>query len=158
MGLWLVSPMWLRSVLRRFEGEVKKMSSGFSIGLNALQSNSGAIEVASKNIAASNVVGFKSSEFLFQEALSRSMQPAQGGRFAPTGTGGLTRRDYAAGSSRYSASPLDMSINGDGMFTLALSQENVTVDTCYFTRNGQFLTDKNGSIVNSSGQIGRAHV
>lgn len=63
------------------------MSSGFSIGLNALQSNSGAIEIASKNIAASNVVGFKSSEFLFQEALSRSMQPAQGGRFAPTGTG-----------------------------------------------------------------------
>jgi len=127
------------------------MSSGFSIGLNALQSNSGAIEIASKNIAASNVVGFKSSEFLFQEALSRSMQPAQGGRFAPTGTGGLTRRDYAAGSSRYSASPLDMSINGDGMFTLALGQDNVTVDTCYFTRNGQFLTDKNGSIVNSSG-------
>jgi flagellar hook protein FlgE len=44
-----------------------------------------------------------------------------------------------------------MSINGDGMFTLALGQDNVTVDTCYFTRNGQFLTDKNGNIVNSSG-------
>jgi flagellar hook protein FlgE len=127
------------------------MSSGFSIGLNALQTNAGAIEVASKNIAASNVVGFKSSEFLFQEALSRSMQPAQGGRFAPTGSGGLTRRDYAAGSSRYSASPLDMSINGDGMFTLSLAKDNVTVDTSYFTRNGQFLTDKNGYIVNSSG-------
>jgi len=127
------------------------MSSGFSIGLNALQTNAGAIEVASKNIAASNVVGFKSSEFLFQEALSRSMQPAQGGRFAPTGSGGLTRRDYAAGASRYSPSPLDMSINGDGMFTLALTKDNVTVDTSYFTRNGQFLTDKNGYIVNSSG-------
>ncbi|NBP40001.1 MAG: flagellar hook-basal body complex protein [Betaproteobacteria bacterium] len=127
------------------------MSSGFSIGLNALQTNSGAIEVASKNIAASNVVGFKSSEFLFQEALSRSMQPAQGGRFAPTGTGGLTRRDYASGSTRYSSSPLDMSINGDGMFTLALTKDNITVDTSYFTRNGQFLTDKNGLLVNSSG-------
>jgi len=52
------------------------MSSGFSIGLNALQANAGAIEVASKNIAASNVSGFKSTEYLFQESLSRAMQPS----------------------------------------------------------------------------------
>jgi len=84
------------------------MASGFSIGLNALQANSGAIEVASKNIAASNVSGYKASEYLFQEALTRSLQPSSSGRFGSTGTGGVTRRTYAAGSSKYSASPLDM--------------------------------------------------
>ncbi|NDD13833.1 MAG: flagellar hook protein FlgE, partial [Betaproteobacteria bacterium] len=126
------------------------MSSGFSIGLNALQANSGAIEVASKNIAASNVSGYKASEYLFQEALTRSLQPSSSGRFGSTGTGGVTRRSYAAGSSKYSASPLDMSINGDGMYVVGLFKEPSPEKT-YFTRSGNFLTDKEGNIVSSSG-------
>lgn len=126
------------------------MSSGFSIGLNALQANSGAIEVASKNIAASNVSGYKASEYLFQEALTRSLQPSSSGRFGSTGTGGVTRRSYASGSTKYSASPLDMSINGDGMFVVGLFKEPSTEKT-FYTRSGQFLTDKEGNIVSSSG-------
>jgi len=126
------------------------MSSGFSIGLNALQANSGAIEVASKNIAASNVSGYKASEYLFQEALTRSLQPSSSGRFGQTGTGGVTRRSYAAGSSKYSASPLDMSINGDGMFVVGLFK-TPSPEKTFYTRSGQFLTDKEGSIVSSSG-------
>jgi len=126
------------------------MSSGFSIGLNALQANAGAIEVASKNISASNVTGFKSSEYLFQETLSRSIQPSATGRFGAVGTGGITRRSYASGSARYSASPLDMSINGDGMFVVGLFKEP-SVEKTFYTRSGQFLTDKDGFIVSSSG-------
>jgi len=126
------------------------MSSGFSIGLNALQANAGAIEVASKNIAASNVSGYKSSEYLFQEALSRSIQPSSSGRFGATGTGGVTRRAYAAGSTKYSASPLDMSINGDGMFVVGLFKEP-SVEKTFYTRSGQFLTDKDGYVVSSNG-------
>jgi len=126
------------------------MASGFSIGLNALQANSGAIEVASKNIAASNVSGYKASEYLFQEALTRSLQPSSSGRFGSTGTGGVTRRSYAAGSSKYSASPLDMSINGDGMYVVGLFKEPSPEKT-FYTRSGNFLTDKDGNIVSSSG-------
>lgn len=126
------------------------MSSGFSIGLNALQANSSAIEVASKNIAASNVSGYKASEYLFQEALSRSIQPSSSGRFGATGTGGISRRSYAAGSTKYSASPLDMSINGDGFFTVGMFKEPNSEKT-FYTRSGQFLTDKDGFIVSSSG-------
>lgn len=126
------------------------MSSGFSIGLNALQANSAAIEVASKNIAASNVSGFKSTEYLFQEALTRSLQPSSSGRFGTIGTSGVSRRNYASGSSKYSASPLDMSITGDGFFTLGLFKEP-NAEKTYFTRSGQFLTDKDGFIVSSSG-------
>jgi len=126
------------------------MSSGFSIGLNALQANSGAIEVASRNIAASNVSGYKASEYLFQEALTRSLQPSSSGRFGATGTGGVTRRTYAAGSTKYSASPLDMSINGDGMYVVGLFKEPSPEKT-FFTRSGNFLTDKEGNIVSSSG-------
>jgi len=126
------------------------MSSGFSIGLNALQANAGAIEVASKNIAASNVSGYKSSEYLFQEALSRSIQPSSSGRFGATGTGGITRRAYSAGSTKYSSSPLDMSINGDGMFVVGLFKEP-SAEKTFYTRSGQFLTDKDGYIVSSSG-------
>jgi flagellar hook protein FlgE len=126
------------------------MSSGFSIGLAGLRANSSAIEIASKNIASSSVVGFKSSEYLFQEALSSSIGPSQGGRFTSGGTAGLTKRSYAAGSTRYSASPLDMSINGDGMFSIGLFKDYQPGRT-YYTRNGQFLTDKEGYIVNANG-------
>jgi flagellar hook protein FlgE len=126
------------------------MSSGFSIGLNALQANSAAIEVASKNIAASNVSGYKSTEYLFQEALTRSLQPSSSGRFGTVGTSGVSRRSYASGSSKYSASPLDMSITGDGFFTVGLFKEP-NAEKTFFTRSGQFLTDKEGFIVSSSG-------
>ena len=126
------------------------MSSGFSIGLAGLRANSTAIEIASKNIASSSVVGFKSSEYLFAEALSSSIGPSQGGRFTSGGAAGLTKRSYAAGSSRYSASPLDMSINGDGMFSVGLFKEYQPGRT-YYTRNGQFLTDREGNIVNANG-------
>jgi len=126
------------------------MSSGFSIGLNALQANSAAIEVASRNIAASNVSGYKATEYLFQEALTRSLQPSSSGRFGTTGTSGVSRRDYASRSAKYSASPLDMSITGDGFFTVGLFKEPNPEKT-YFTRSGQFLTDKDGFIVSSSG-------
>ena len=126
------------------------MSSGFSIGLNALQANSAAIEVASKNIAASNVSGYKASEYLFQEALTRSLQPSSTGRFGTVGTGGISRRSYATGSTKYSSSPLDMAINGDGMFVVGLFKEPSTEKT-FYTRSGQFLTDKDGFVVSSSG-------
>ena len=126
------------------------MSSGFSIGLNALQANSAAIEVASKNIAASNVSGYKASEYLFQEALTRSLQPSSSGRFGSVGTGGISRRSYASGSTKYSASPLDMSINGDGFFTVGLFKEP-SAEKTFYTRSGQFLTDKDGFVVSSSG-------
>jgi flagellar hook protein FlgE len=126
------------------------MSSGFSIGLNALQANSAAIEVASKNIAASNVSGYKSTEYLFQEALTRSLQPSASGRFGTVGTSGVSRRNYASGSAKYSASPLDLSITGDGFFTVGLFKEPSSEKT-FFTRSGQFLTDKDGFIVSSSG-------
>jgi flagellar hook protein FlgE len=125
------------------------MSSGFSIGLSGLQSNSAAIETASKNIASSNVVGFKSTEFLFSEALARSMSGSSGGNFAPAGTGALTRAVFAGGATRYSASPLDLSINGEGMFALTLMQDGSSERV--YTRNGQFLTDKDGFIVNANG-------
>ncbi|NBT06087.1 MAG: flagellar hook protein FlgE [Betaproteobacteria bacterium] len=118
-------------------------------GLSGLQANSAAIETASKNIASSNVVGFKSTEFLFSEALARSMSGSSGGSFAPAGTGALTRGVFAGGATRYSASPLDLSINGEGMFSLTLMQDGSSERV--YTRNGQFLTDKDGNIVNVNG-------
>jgi len=126
------------------------MSSGFSIGLAGLRANSTAIEIASKNIASSSVVGFKSTEYLFAEALSSSIGPSQGGRFTSGGASGLTKRSYAAGSTRYSASPLDMSINGDGMFSIGMFKDYQPGRT-FYTRNGQFLADREGYIVNANG-------
>lgn len=125
------------------------MSSGFSIGLSGLQTNSSAIETASKNIASSSVIGFKSTEFLFSESLARSLSGSSGGNFAPAGTGALTKAVFAGGATKYSASPLDLSINGEGMFSLTLMQDGSSERV--YTRNGQFLTDKDGNIVNANG-------
>ena len=43
-----------------------------------------------------------------------------------------------------------MSINGDGLFTVGLFKEPASEKT-FYTRSGQFLTDKDGFIVSSSG-------
>jgi flagellar hook protein FlgE len=109
----------------------------FQIDTSSIHSASLRLEVIGNNIANSNTAGFKGSEF--DDVLATSMAGAIGAKKAGT------RQSFSQGNITASSNPLDMAISGKGFFRV------VSNGVASYTRNGQFMADKAGNIVNASG-------
>lgn len=120
--------------------------SGFNIGLSGLRSQASAIEVTSNNVANASSVGFKSGNYQFVDQFFRQLQSGGAGGVSSAGT----ERRFGQGSIKATSSPLDLAIQGDGMFRLA-SASGKDASSVYYSRNGQFAVDKEGFIVNANG-------
>ncbi|MCX7180207.1 MAG: flagellar hook protein FlgE [Proteobacteria bacterium] len=119
---------------------------GFSQALSGLNGASKALEAIGNNIANSGTVGFKSSAAQFADVYATSLT---GGGSSQVGIGvaiSKVQQQFSQGNITTSGNPLDIAINGGGMFRLN------TNGTISYTRTGQFLLDKNGYIVNSGGK------
>lgn len=103
----------------------------------AIKSAAKRLEVIGNNVANANTVGFKGSEFL------DSLAAAMGAETSSMTAGG--RQSFAQGDLSQSGNPLDVAISGAGFFRI----ENG--DKVAYTRSGQFSLNKEGEIVNSSG-------
>jgi flagellar hook protein FlgE len=116
---------------------------GFQQGLSGLNASSKALDAVGNNIANSGTVGFKSSTATFSDVFAASLG---GGNQVGIGTAvsGVAQQ-FTQGNVTVSNNPLDMAINGQGMFRL----DNNGVTT--WSRNGQFNLDKAGYIINSGG-------
>ena len=124
--------------------------SGFNIGIGGLRTSAGAINVVSNNIANANTVGYKGADYLFVDQLFRALSSTEVGRAAQGVSQSSARKDFAQGSIRSTASPLDLAINGQGFFRLS-SKTGSDPGLVYYTRNGQLSVDKDGFIVNATG-------
>ncbi|WP_253379844.1 flagellar hook protein FlgE [unidentified bacterial endosymbiont] len=105
-------------------------------GLNAVNQQ---LDGISNNIANAGTVGYKSmtTDFSSMYADSQAMGVSVAG----------TAQSIARGGSMVSTgNALDLGINDGGFFVMCDSAGNVT-----YTRAGSFETDKNGNIVNASG-------
>ena len=109
----------------------------FQIDTSAIHSASMRLEVIGNNISNSNTAGFKGSDF--SDILATSMSGAIGARKAGT------RQSFTQGNITASSNPLDMAISGSGFFRV------LSNGLASYTRNGQFSLDKDGDIVNSTG-------
>ena len=109
----------------------------FQIDTASIHSASMRLEVIGNNISNSNTSGFKGSDF--SDVLATSMSGAIGASKAGT------RQSFTQGNITASSNPLDMAINGNGFFRIECS------GIARYTRNGQFSLDKDGWIVNSTG-------
>ncbi|MEI6413601.1 MAG: flagellar hook protein FlgE [Pseudomonadota bacterium] len=119
----------------------------FNIGLSGLNAASTSLSVYGHNIANASTVGFKNSrtEFadLYANALSDvSNTPGRGVRVA------RIAQQYTQGIVENTGNTLDMAINGRGFFQMKDSS-----DTVSYTRAGAFGMDRDGNIVNSSGNF-----
>ena len=112
------------------------MQTGVS-GLNAASEN---LNTISNNIANANTVGYKSMNTQFADMYS-----------SETGTGGVyvaaIETNHAQGSLMYTTSATDLAIEGGGFFIM-----EDTNGQQYYTRAGNFSTDKDGYLVNNHGQ------
>lgn len=116
---------------------------GFQQGLSGLNASSKALDTIGNNIANSGTIGFKSSATLFGDVYAASL--GGGGQVGiGTSVSGINQQ-FTQGNVTVSNNPLDLAINGQGLFRL---NDNGAIT---WTRNGQFNIDKGGYVVNSSG-------
>ena len=116
---------------------------GFSQGLSGLNGASKALEAIGNNVANAGTVGYKSQTANFSDIFA-----AAGGASDQVGIGvqvsGI-QQNFSQGSIATSTNPLDLAINGGGLFRMS------NAGTITYSRNGQFQLDKSGFLVNAEG-------
>ncbi len=121
-------------------------------GVSGLKNHNTRMNVIGNNISNVNTHGFKSSRVTFQDLLYQTISGAaipteEKGGVNPKqfGLGMLTAsidKIFTQGSIQNTGKITDMAIEGDGFFVLSKGDQN------YFTREGTFDIDKNGTLVN----------
>jgi flagellar basal-body rod protein FlgG len=120
------------------------------------------LDTIANNLANVSTPGFKRDEQTFQEYLTANEKPPtviqvpripasiesfydmQGGDKSYVDSAG-TFTDFSQGSLKQTQSPLDVAVDGDGLF------EVVTANGVKYTRHGSFKLDGNGQLVTKDG-------
>jgi flagellar hook protein FlgE len=121
-------------------------------GVSGLQNHQVRMDVVGNNISNVNTVGFKKGRVNFQDLLSQTMQGAarpneRVGGVNPKQVGlGMTTATidtiHTQGSLQTTGVKTDVAIQGEGFLILRAG------DQLYYTRNGAFGRDENGTLVN----------
>lgn len=118
----------------------------FQTALSGLTAAQGNLGVTGNNIANSSTTGFKKSRAEFADVYAASVYGS-----SSTAIGGGVKladvaQQFTQGNIDFTDNPLDLAINGEGFFRL---NDNGSL---VFSRAGMFKIDKDGYIVNSTGQ------
>ncbi|MGD0870540.1 MAG: flagellar hook protein FlgE [Bryobacteraceae bacterium] len=125
------------------------MFTSFSTALSALDATSTAIDVVGNNLANMDTPGFKTSEVCFRDLVTQSLGAGLGDTQVGFGTGTpFTVREFTQGAIQSSAGVLDAAVQGDGFFVVHDSSGNQ-----YYTRAGNFETDKSGNLLTDTGDM-----
>ena len=119
----------------------------FQQGLSGLNVASKSLDVIGNNIANSGVAGFKGATAQFGDVFASSLGGAGGTAVGIGAQLQAVAQRFSQGNITSTNNPLDIAVNGNGFFRMS---DNGNIS---YSRNGQFHTDKNGSIINTSGQI-----
>lgn len=125
------------------------MFDSIAIGTSGLLNHAKGLRVVGNNLANVNTSGFKSSQMQFTNLFEQGSGAGQlGGGTGHGGTGlsslGLDI-NFRAGLDQSTGNPLDVSINGNGFYTLKRD------DQLLYTRAGDFRFDEKGFLVNAAG-------
>lgn len=118
----------------------------FRISLSGMNAASADLNVTSHNIANANTTGFKESRAEFGDVFPVS---AYGLSRTAIGAGvrlAAVAQQFGQGNIDFTGRTLDMAVSGQGFFTL--SDNGATV----YSRAGNFGADRDGYVVNPSGQ------
>ncbi|MGJ8671124.1 MAG: flagellar hook protein FlgE [Oceanococcus sp.] len=117
----------------------------FRIALSGLNAASAELSVTANNIANANTTGFKESRAQFSDLFNSG-----GIGLSDTQIGGGARlsgvqQQFTQGNINFTGNALDMSINGDGFFTLS------DAGAVSYSRDGAFQVDRDGFMVSAEG-------
>lgn len=116
------------------------------IGVNGLTAHGDAISVVGDNIANASTIGFKRERAEFSDMLGGVIDGQRAGGGVRLGQ---TQTMFEQGQITATGNPLDMAINGHGLFEVKGQYNGKTAN--YYTRNGQFSLDSTGYVVNPGG-------
>ncbi|HTU65520.1 MAG TPA: flagellar hook protein FlgE [Steroidobacteraceae bacterium] len=112
-------------------------------GLNAAQSD---LNVTAHNIANTSTNGFKGSRTEFADLFAVSLQGVSSNQSGNGVRVAAVTQQFAQGNIEFTDSNLDLAVSGQGMFIL--SDQGALA----YTRAGAFQMNRDGYVVNSSGQ------
>ena len=116
------------------------------IGVNGITAHGDAISVVGDNIANASTIGFKRERAVFSDMLGGVIDGQRGGGGVRLGQ---SQTMFQQGSITTTGNPLDMAINGHGLFEVKGQYNGKTAN--YYTRNGQFSLDSTGYVVSPGG-------
>lgn len=130
------------------------MIDALSIASSGLTANQAWIDSISNNVANMQTVGYKRSQVNFQDMVrevsirdgsgaNATMQLSGAGIQAAPAT-----QVFTPGTMKDSGNPLDLAIQGDGFFEVAMANGELA-----YTRAGRFIRDMDGQMVLNSGQV-----
>lgn len=124
------------------------MQNATTIALSRLVAQQRAMDVTATNIANAGTPGFRAERVLFSDWLVKAPPFGQppGGRITAYTQDRATYRDMQAGSLDHTGNPLDLTLGGDGFFTVQ------TPRGPRLTRAGHFQLGTNGTIVDEQGE------
>ena len=127
------------------------VSSSLYASISGLSTMGNAMSVLGDNVSNVNTIAFKSSRATFQDVLTQSVATAAG--TAQVGRGvTMTTIDgiFAQGSFESTSTATDLAIGGQGFFMLRASG---SAEADMYTRAGEFRFDKEGYLVNPTGNF-----
>jgi flagellar hook protein FlgE len=117
----------------------------FQQGLSGLNAAAKSLDVIGNNIANTSTVGFKASTAQFADVYASSLTGAGASAIGIGTKLAAVTQQFTQGNLTTTNNPLDIAINGGGFFRMS---ENGIVS---FSRNGQFMVDKDGYVTNTQG-------
>jgi flagellar hook protein FlgE len=140
------------------------MMRGMFAAISGLKTHQVMLDVTANDIANVNTIGFKSARTTFKDSLNQLQRGASG---AGGGTGGSNAAQIGLGTQlgsidnlmqsgalQSTGNPLDVAIQGPGMFRVAPSTANPPVANAAgteYTRAGNFTTNSQGYLVTQDG-------
>src|SRR5262245_17860523 len=131
------------------------MIGSFQTGVSGLQQFQQDLEVIGNNIANVDTVGFKGSRVDFADALSQNLN--SGGMPMQVGTGVVTaaiKGLFNQGMINNTGVATDLAVAGRGFFVVRDPSSGAT----YVSRDGAFIVDVNGYLVNNAGMRVQGYV
>lgn len=117
----------------------------FQQGLSGLSAAAKGLDAVSNNVANANTVGFKGSGAQFSDVYAASVSGTGAAQIGIGVNVSAVRQNFTQGNITVTNNPLDVAINGGGFFRV---NNNGSIG---YTRNGQFMVDKQGYITNAAG-------
>ena len=117
--------------------------NGLFSGRSGISSHGSAIAVVGDNISNSSTVGYKTSRAEFQDLIAggQTSNKVIGSGSAISAVSMI----FQQGTMEDTGRPLDMAVDGNGLFVLANGAQR------YYTRAGNFKVDEEGFVVNQNG-------
>jgi len=118
----------------------------FRTSLSGLDAASNDLSVVGNNIANAATTGFKGSRAEFVDVFATTFSGVSGNTPGSGVRVASVSQQFGQGNIEFTASNLDMAINGEGFFIVS----DDGTDT--YTRAGAFKTDREGFVIDSSGR------